>query len=74
MRLSPRALARASSRRPWRTIAMSLLALVVAGTITSRLLGDALTTNVDLLNNPEAKRPRPCSRNGCGVPSATPRW
>ena len=56
MRLSPRALARASSRRPWRTIGIWLLALVVAGTVTSRLLGDALTTDVDLLNEPEAKR------------------
>ncbi len=56
MRLSPRALARASSQRPWRTIGIWLLALVAAGTITSRLLGDALTTDVDLLNNPEAKR------------------
>ncbi len=56
MHLSPRALARASSRRPWLTIGIWLLALVVAGTVTSRLLGDALTTDVQLLNQPEAKR------------------
>ncbi len=56
MRLSPRALAHASSRRPWRTIGLWLLALVVAGTVTSGLLGDALTTDVDLLNDSEAKR------------------
>ena len=56
MRLSPRALAHASSRRPWRTIGLWLLGLVVAGTVTSSLLGDALTTDVDLLNNSEAKR------------------
>ncbi len=56
MPLSPRALARVSSRRPWRTIGVWLLALVVAGIVTSRLLGDALTTDVDLLNEPEAKK------------------
>ena len=56
MRLSPRSLARASSRRPWPTIGIWLLGLVAAGLLSSRLLGDALTTDVDLLNKPEAKQ------------------
>ena len=50
MRLSPRSLARASSRRPWRTIAVWLVALVVAGGVSSSFLADALTTDVDLTN------------------------
>ncbi|HEX2272788.1 MAG TPA: MMPL family transporter, partial [Acidimicrobiales bacterium] len=56
MGLSPRSLARASSRRPWRTIGIWVLALVASGLLSSRLLGGALTTDVDLLNNPEAKQ------------------
>ena len=56
MRLAPHSLSRASSRRPWLTIGIWLVALVVAATVTSRLLGDALTTDVALLNQPEAKR------------------
>ncbi|MDQ3570289.1 MAG: MMPL family transporter, partial [Actinomycetota bacterium] len=58
MRLSPRSLARTSSRRPWLTIAIWLLAVVVSGVVTSRFLADALTTDVDLTNRPEAKQAR----------------
>ena len=58
MRLSPRSLARSSSRRPWRTIAVWLLAVVVSGVVISRFLGDALTTDIDLTNQPEAKQAR----------------
>lgn len=68
-----RYLARASSRRPWRTIGIWLVAVVTSGVITSNLLGDALTTDVDLLNQPEAKRAQTLLE-GCGDPSATSRW
>ncbi|MDQ3680255.1 MAG: MMPL family transporter [Actinomycetota bacterium] len=56
MRLSPRSLARISSRRPWLTIAIWLLAVAASGVITSRFLADGLTTDVDLTNQPEAKQ------------------
>ena len=56
MRMSPRSLARASSRRPWRVIAVWVVALFVAGGVISSLLADALTTDVALTNQPEAKR------------------
>ncbi len=58
MRLSPRSLARSSSRRPWRTIAVWILAVLVSGVVISRFLGDALTTDIDLTNQPEAKQAR----------------
>jgi RND superfamily putative drug exporter len=56
VRLSPQSLARASSRRPWRTIGIWVLGVVLAGMFVSRLLGDALTTEAALTNNPEAKQ------------------
>ena len=56
MPLSPRSLARSSSRRPWRTIAIWLLAVVASGVGISRLMGDALTTDIQLTNRPEAKQ------------------
>ena len=56
MPLSPRSLARSSSRRPWRTIAIWLLAVVASGVVISRLMGDALTTDIQLTNRPEAKQ------------------
>jgi len=56
MRLSPQSLARSSSRRPWTTIAIWVLAVLVSGGVISSLLGGALTTEAGLTNNPEAKR------------------
>jgi RND superfamily putative drug exporter len=56
MRLSPRSLARSCSHRPWRTVAIWLVAVVASGMVISSFLADALTTDVDLTNRPEAKR------------------
>ena len=56
MRLSPQYLARASSRRPWRTVAIWVVAVVAAGMASSSLLGDATTTDVEMTNNPEANQ------------------
>ncbi|MGQ0521096.1 MAG: MMPL family transporter [Actinomycetota bacterium] len=56
MRLSPQSLARASSRRPWLTVAVWVLAVVGAGAASGSLLGDATTTGVAMTNNPEADR------------------
>ena len=58
MKLNPESLARASSRRPWRTLTIWLLVLVAAGASASALLGPALTTDFDFTNTPEAKRAR----------------
>ena len=54
MRLSPQSLARASSRRPWRTVAIWVVAVVASGAASSSLLGDATTTGVTMTNDPEA--------------------
>ncbi|HYJ61268.1 MAG TPA: MMPL family transporter [Actinomycetota bacterium] len=56
MKLSPESLARASSRHPWRTIGIWVVIFVAAIGATATILGDALTTDFDFTNNPEAKR------------------
>ena len=47
-------LARLSARRPWRTLAVWLLILVLAG-ISAPSLGDALTTETSFTNHPESR-------------------
>ena len=54
MRLSPQSLARATSRRPWLTIGLWLLGLVVAGVLSSRLGDSALTEEFDFTNEPDS--------------------
>jgi putative drug exporter of the RND superfamily len=56
MRLSPEKLARASSRRPWRTIGVWLVLIAAMGFISSRLLGDVLTQEFEFTNEPESVR------------------
>ncbi|MGH9266999.1 MAG: MMPL family transporter, partial [Acidimicrobiales bacterium] len=56
MRLSPQSLARASSRRPWLTVAAWVAAVFVAGGISGSLLESATTQDIGLTNAPEAKR------------------
>ncbi|MDQ4070358.1 MAG: MMPL family transporter, partial [Actinomycetota bacterium] len=47
-------MARASSRRPWRTVGVWLLMLVAAGVLSGRLMKDATTEEFAITNNPEA--------------------
>ena len=49
-------LARASSRRPWVTLGLWLVAIVAAIGVSSQLLDGVLTTDADFTNDPEAKR------------------
>ena len=56
MRLSTQSLARASSRRPWRTVLIWIGTVVVAGGLIGALMGDALTQEAGFTNNPEAKQ------------------
>lgn len=56
MKLNPESLARASSHKPWRTIVIWIVALVVAGGLSSALLADTLTTDFDFTDEPESKR------------------
>jgi RND superfamily putative drug exporter len=56
MRINPESLARASARRPWRTVALWVVVLGLAGFVTSQLLADALTTDFDFTNEPESVR------------------
>jgi RND superfamily putative drug exporter len=56
MRLNPESLARASSRHAWRTIAIWVVVLVAGFGASSAMLSDALTTDFDFTNNPEAKQ------------------
>jgi RND superfamily putative drug exporter len=54
-RFSTAGLARLSARRPWRTVGLWLLVLVLAGMAASTL-NDALTTEQRFLNNPESQK------------------
>jgi len=54
MRLSPESLARASSRHPWRTLALWLVLIVAMGGVTSSLLSDALNQDIAFTNRPES--------------------
>jgi RND superfamily putative drug exporter len=56
MRLNPESLARASSRHAWRTVAIWVVILVAGFVASSVMLSDALTTDFDFTNNPQAKQ------------------
>jgi RND superfamily putative drug exporter len=56
MKLSTESLARSGGRHPWRTLAVWVIALLAAGVLSSLFLGDALTTDTDFTNDPEAKQ------------------
>jgi putative drug exporter of the RND superfamily len=56
MKISPETLARASSRHPWRTVAIWAVILILGFGASGVLLSDALTTDFDFTNNPEAIR------------------
>jgi putative drug exporter of the RND superfamily len=56
MNLSTESLGRACGRRPWRTVVAWVVALITAGILTSQFLGNALTTDTDFTDEPEAKR------------------
>jgi RND superfamily putative drug exporter len=54
MRINPEALARASSRHPWRTVGIWVVILVAGFAAMGALLSPALTNDFDFTNNPEA--------------------
>jgi RND superfamily putative drug exporter len=56
MKLNPEALARASSRHPWRTVGIWAVILVAGFVAMGTLLSPALTNDFDFTNNPEAIR------------------
>ena len=56
MKINPETLARASSRHAWRTVAIWAVILVIGFGASGALLSNALTTDFDFTNNPEAIR------------------
>jgi uncharacterized membrane protein YdfJ with MMPL/SSD domain len=56
MKINPETLARASSRHPWRTVGIWAVILILGFGASGVLLSDALTTDFDFTNNPEAKQ------------------
>jgi putative drug exporter of the RND superfamily len=56
MKINPESLARASSRHPWRTVAIWAVILVLGFGASGVLLSNALTTDFDFTNSPEAIR------------------
>jgi hypothetical protein len=56
VKLSTESLAHSGGRHPWRTLVIWVVALLAAVALSSLFLGDALTTDTDFTNEPEAKR------------------
>jgi RND superfamily putative drug exporter len=56
MKLNPETIARASSRHPWRTIGVWLVLIVAMGAVSSALLADVLTQDIQFTNRPESVR------------------
>jgi putative drug exporter of the RND superfamily len=56
MKPSTGSIARSAGRHPWRTLGVWIVVLLTAGVLSSLFLGDALTTDTDFTNEPEAKR------------------
>jgi RND superfamily putative drug exporter len=54
MKLNPEIIARASSRHPWRTIGVWLVLIVAMGAVSSALLADVLTQDIQFTNRPES--------------------
>ncbi len=54
--LGPKALARGAGRKPWTVIGVWLGVLVGAIILTATMLGDALTTEDRVTNDPESER------------------
>jgi putative drug exporter of the RND superfamily len=49
-------LAGASARRPWHVVGLWIAAIAIAGYASSQFLGDGLTTEIQVTNDPEAQR------------------
>jgi RND superfamily putative drug exporter len=56
MRLNPEALARASSKHPWRTLIIWIVGIIAMGAISSSLLSGVLTQDIAFTNSPESVR------------------
>jgi len=56
VKLSTESLARASSRRPWVTVAVWVLVMLGSGALVASMLQGALTTEFDFTNEPESKK------------------
>jgi putative drug exporter of the RND superfamily len=54
MKLSPESLARASSRHPWRTLAVWFVLIVGMGALSSALLSGVLNQDIAFTNKPES--------------------
>src|SRR5438445_6096607 len=56
LRLNTATVARASSRHPWRTLVVWLVAIVAMGALSSSLLAGVLTQDIAFTNKPESVR------------------
>jgi RND superfamily putative drug exporter len=56
MRLNPESIARASSRHPWRTLALWIVLIASMGALSSVLLGGVLTQDIEFTSEPESVR------------------
>src|SRR5687768_16049127 len=56
MKLNPKAVARSSSRHPWRTVGIWVVFLVTMGYLSATLLGDVLTQDIEFTDPPDSVR------------------
>src|SRR3990172_10774806 len=56
MKLNPESIARASSRHPWRTVGLWFVLIMSMGYLSSNLLADALSQDIEFTNEPESVR------------------
>ena len=68
MRLNPESMARATSGHPWRTLGVWLVLIVAMGAVSSRLLGDVLSEDVEFTNRPESVRAQEVLEREFGAP------
>ncbi len=71
MILSPAGLARVSARHPWRTVGIWVAVLITSITIAGTMLGDALSLETKLTNNPESTRAETLINERTGDPEST---
>ncbi|HLA92515.1 MAG TPA: MMPL family transporter [Actinomycetota bacterium] len=56
MKLNPESIARASSRHPWRTVGLWFVLIMSMGYLSSNLLADVLSQDIEFTNEPESVR------------------
>jgi len=71
MTFGTQSLARHSAIHPWRTLGVWVVLVITAGLLSAQLLGSALTSSVNLTNNPESEQAAALIEEVRGEPANT---